>query len=892
MTTFPIAKYPRFLNRHQRSGDTTPPSCSPGGPDQVEITLLTLNPPVSAVITAASVTIHFQDNLGGAVDPSGTISVGDILYILDPSLNVGRYQVTDVPVPGGDQLDVFPAPGFSETVDHPGFYFCNQAARRVYIDDMPSHGWPDPGPSTYSGNATLIGRGEDAKDGRINRALYALHAAIDSVFEREVISPKVMLRGGAGAPGTEIDLTAGWGTTVLGLVCLGHVTATSAVAREYVALLRHGSPVKDALTLEPIYVDNIKSCPGGDTCYPLTRAGGYYPNPSAATGKVGSVLATNQITLSAVDLNGPSTVDNLKTPAACLFNYSLMTRLAQSGQNMHLAFAVVKNQSGVAPFEVTLNRGVSNFPPLGTDDEWKVNDVIYFTTVAYAPTLNLSASFTPQPNDVVLSGQWDRLGNSDMWPQALRALVRQVQDQRDFTPVVESEIPATASHFGWDGWQAVFRAKTENVRSAAGFMNLDRLDDGFSAGHVAYAGFLHGLVKDIGSDTSISSDPSTNPVTVAGDQVTLTLPRRFATVAAGPIYTTQLILGYDVIEIYDQPTDERPLGTWIISAFVNPLPATDVVTATVVNLDGTAATDLPAAGFIRLIRPLFKQSVAPDGSTFGNGTTLVGEQSGGLAAGPALTLINGTVSQLINGYQLQTDGTLDPVFVLYGDGDVWVLGDLQTVGHIQSEKYVRAGSYVEAAAGAGNGFQYTSPETFYHQVCMADGQNFIDPGSTEYWLYTRISDVVSDSWAVTTTIARSEYVRFPVNLPDDVTVTELIAHFTTNVDPAPIPEADRAKVRLFKKQKTGLYAHHADWVNADMPVSVCGGVQVDQMQAGGKDFSTFASTGVGQYPLAELIDNENFEYFVEVLCQSTAAGVSNRISAIRLKYTQLRLTGT
>ena len=57
------------------------------------------------------------------------------------------------------------------------------ASRRVYIGDSPAGGFPDPAGSTYDVDTTLLGHGEDVLDVHLNRALYALHASLDSIFE-------------------------------------------------------------------------------------------------------------------------------------------------------------------------------------------------------------------------------------------------------------------------------------------------------------------------------------------------------------------------------------------------------------------------------------------------------------------------------------------------------------------------------------------------------------------------------------------------------------------------------------------------------------------------------------------------------------------------------------
>jgi hypothetical protein len=754
--------------------------------------------------------------------------------------------------------------------------------RRVYIGDAPAGGFPDPAGSTYSADTTLLGHGEDVLDFHLNRALYALHSSLDSIFEREFVIPKVVSRPAGVMPASsQIDLlNDGYGPPSNDLlVYLGPPgsVAGSAFLRINVLSGADGSVltrIRDSASLEPIEVTDVLSSALGVTLYPLNLhlAGGpnYYPQPAAKMGQISLITPPNQIDILSTE-GGPDTVA-LPMVGTCLINYSLMTRIAQGGgEDFHKAFAIVT--AHVMPLSATVNRDIS---PAGAN--WQPNDVVYFTTVAYGPTLGLSSTYAQGPQDSVHSGGWTRVGDGDP-DRLVRAVVVPTLAQPDRTPTIESVVPATIAHFGWDGWQAVFRAGIDLVRSTTGFMAIDGDEIIGSSNQQAFAAFLHGIAPFWGpiiyaDETRLDDDPFNNPVTVAADMVTLTgVGSRFGQVVGhpGPLtYTTDIIKMVDLLEIWTGPGNPERLGVWLLSTPADPGVDGDVVTFSVKNLDKTAPTDLPGAGFARIVRLLFR-SGTPTASALTpalENFTLVGHK--GTAPGAAtsvLDLIDGVADRLIRGWQRQTDGSLKLGFGVEANGDMF------TIGSISAGTTIAAGGDISLPAA--NNFKYKTAKTFYHHVPLVAGHAGRYGGSDSSW------KLIMDSarWTLDKAGAADDWdaVLFPVNLPDGVTMTQLAIQYKIAADNPLGPNP--AIIELYKKVRTA-----PEWVTGSHlypTLTLITSIVMRTAPAVG-DLWTYTKA------LAEVVDSELNEYFIKVRGDKDGDN-SDEIWGIRFDFTMINV---
>jgi len=787
--TFPINKYPPFVGRHTRSGDTNPPTRLPGGP---------------------------------------------------------------------------------------------LASRRVYIDEPPAGGFPDPAGKTYALDTTLAGHGEDVLDTHLNRAFYALHASLDSIFERESIFPKMALRTAAAGPlSSEVDMSDGVGdfgtdTNDL-LVYLGPPGSIAAEAPYHMAVLNGangtgpvGVVIRSGTSLQLDQVTDALCTSLGLSLYPLNLhlAGGpsYYPQPAAKMGVLQSIPVVNQVDITSTE-GGPDTTV-LPMVATCIINYSLMTRITQgNGEELHRAFAIVV--SHVVGNPAVLNRKVDFGLPVGNARRWNVGDIIYFTTVAYGPVLSLDAPYAMQQGDIVASGGWTRVGDGD--PN--RLVMSQAflwQQQRDLSPTVEVTVPSTVSHFGWDGWQAMFRAGIDLVRSTTGFMAIDGDEIAGSTNEQAYAAFLHGVVPFwgpivYGDETRLDDESNNNPVTIAANMVTLTVAgQRFGQVTGhpGPLtYTTDLIKKVDLIEIWTGGAFPERLGVWLLDTPLDPGVDGDVVTFTVLNLDKTAPTDLPAVGFARIVRPLLRSGTptASASTPILENVTLVGHKGTAPAITSVLDLIDGVATRLIRGWRRQTDGELELTFYVDSTGDVGVDGGIS------------AGS--DVAIPATSNYTYKTARTFYHQISMADG--IADPAGQ--WKY---NFTTHPNWFINPGPGTgADVLHFPVHLPQDCTIVGVDVLYGCRVLGGGAPP----ETILYRKTRVA-----GDWVAGapdKVPVTVAvpavpPTVTVNGVVANLNFFRAFNSA-----VLADVVNNELNEYFVEVLPDRGLTAGNDILYGIRIAYT-------
>lgn len=736
--------------------------------------------------------------------------------------------------------------------------------QRAFIGDSPAYGFPlVPATARYPAGTTFIGRGEEVTSEVVNRALYGLHKALDSVAERPRLNIKELHHNGTIAAIARWDLLT-FDPDGLGvpdnrhLVYLGPPGSLAADAKKYIRIFENWGLLRTA-NLDVVEAGDVYSWGMGNSLYHFGAipTPGFFPDGDS--GVITGLPAPTDFDSSGAGFD--TAVDNLQD--RCFFNYSLATRLAQADSALlWRAFAIVTTHApGLA---AKTNQTDLTFGGAG-DLGWKLGDVIYYSTIAFAPTirLNKSAGVNPVTTKVVSAG-FDRVMDGD-GPEPVEAFM-EIAGRYILQPCVEIGIMGMI--FGHDGHNAMVRCRNDLTDDSVGLVSTD-VDQ--ALGNAAFGAFLHLQQMGFGGDTILAKDPTNEIVTIAPPgRIQLVNPAlQWANVPPGD---TDLIVGRDMVEIYEWTAmgAGRLLGIWVINQIVN---ASD---ADLMRIDGdVAGMGIPAQGYVRVVRPMLREGSTEHGAKILPGLNLLTQKRLGVVY-PALNLVGS-----------------------YDDADLVLdVRDRDSAGIVSAvpRAVLSAGGqhYTRARTGGYNFFP-DGEHVHYHQVVMANGQ-----GPLPNWIFVcNPIGTMRAFWFLSAFLGtESDVVVFPVNLPDGVTVTELIAHYGLE-DPLPI--AGFPKVRLYRKQRNAVVPPDA-WIDgtslvaADIPMTDLGGVRIDTTVGLGvpATWLVFSSNNgrPGTNPISEVIDNENNEYYVIAhACWDGVAPRSEILMGIRLTYTMTKLLG-
>ena len=736
--------------------------------------------------------------------------------------------------------------------------------QRVFLGAAPALGFPriPLGTETYPAGTTLVGRGEDAKDEVVNRALYELHAAIDSLADRPrvLMSYLVAANNAPGVSALNLSDAATWGAlSNKHVVYLGPGGTGASDSSTYMTLLsgaRDGQPVCDA-DLQVVKTNGAV----GSTNVSLYPPGGsemqIFPNSgwSVIVGGAGAAMELNNTGGGGPDTDVTNLVSAPGGPAYCLLNYSLLTRLAQSDwTKMWKAFAHAVVHAAV-PGPVTVSRAVCG---VGVED-WQDGDVVYRTNFACGPVISLDSTIDVVMNDTILAlATFDRVMNGfsgDPVVVPMMLLRRGISDY----PTIELEAPTGSTMFGHDVRGAYFRARLETGvgRGKTGFEVIDQKDDATGARHSGWAAYSHLQTMAFAVNTLLDENYS-NPFTYVAPNMTVVAPaRRFAN---GGL--SEILLAHDLIEVYEDIVGVPGpyVGTWVAYALLGDQ------TCTVAGVDGDmTGAGIPAVGFFRILRPLWQAgsqiNQAGGAVLFGGGFRLVAPPGNTL---PALDLLGAAGEAVLRVRQKGTDGVLSSILYIYGDGSMSRAGGV--VGN---------NGWRTAQA---NGYMFDPVATFYHQVNMQSG--VVNDSGT--WVYESGSANGDQTWGLPGAGGAADILAFPLNLPDGATITNVTFQYTA-MGAILAWAGGRLKV---KTRDTGADADWTPGADRDACVVAVTFISFDAFVLAATKFRAFSS-GV----LAEVVSNRYHEYLVEVAASAHVDAVAQRLHGIRVTYTLPKLTG-
>lgn len=764
--------------------------------------------------------------------------------------------------------------------------------RRPYIGEPPASGFPETPPgAAYPAGTTLIGFGEDVVSKAVNRLAYQLHSSVDSLADRPRYPAKLLaaILPGVGPLVTWPLYNADWGVGPGNdlLIYLGPPGTSAAEAWKYIqALDPNGLPVR-APDLSPVRVVNAVDN-GGLTLYKMPLGAGYYPD-----GLCGKVLefqvgVGTRLRLQEVDPAGPDT-DLLTLAQYCLFNYSHFARKAQADLGgIWKAFAIVTNHAGGAGTFATVNHDL-------VADGWLVDDVVYLTTIAYAPGIMFDQACTYEAGTEIVSGGADRVSNGD-GGGAAQAAVRSLGQPRDLTPTVLVRVPSTPApilgQYAFDPWAAMFRAdlETHGPYVQSGFVVRD-VQDTAGADQKPGIAFAHFSVMHFtGPDTNISRVAADNAFQrVAGPTavIELTTPGRFWVDSVTT--NTDLIPGQgDFVEIYADAGGGVPgslIGIWRLGQLD---PAG--LQATLISLGGsTDPTLIPATGFVRVVRPMLLQAstIQGVGASLRGGLRLIGANLP-FTTYP-LSLIDGPASHFLMCYHKEDDGQLTIVASVSSAGNIGTQGTVYAIGSVTSDAHVYAGTYVQAFAEVKAGsyvqafsdFQYSASKTFYHIVSMASGES----AGVSTWALAPLS-APHNYWFVDIAGVGTDLLVFPLNLPDGAEIQDLHVRFSQNLQALP-GDAEKAYVALYKHPcvaadwTPGADRAFVDGVILDWPAGVTGGkILIDQLAADLNKFRVY----VNGASYGETVNNELYDYWILVVPCTDGVDHDERLQGLRVTY--------